>query len=247
MKGITVTSAAAAAACCLAATTVSASLPSPTTTGTFGIVKNHAFAGLNSRGGAVEPARKKSSSKKKKKKSSSSEAEPRSAAVSAATSKKAAAAPVKNAKKVESVASKDNSKAILNVAKGKNSMHVFLYDAEDGHTVVGMTESAMEDMGIFDGDTVSIKGKRGKKTVATVAMIPDTDVSALDASVVKATADGTYSGAIGMTKDAMKNAGVRAGDAVTVAPAPEIKFGKAVLILPYGDSVESAGIGASET
>ena len=52
MKGITVTSA-AAAACCLAATTVSASLPSSTTTGTFGIVNNHAFAGLNSRGGAV--------------------------------------------------------------------------------------------------------------------------------------------------------------------------------------------------
>jgi len=51
MKGITVTSA-AAAACCLAATTVSASLPS-STTGTFGIVNNHAFAGLNSRGGAV--------------------------------------------------------------------------------------------------------------------------------------------------------------------------------------------------
>ena len=52
MKGITVTSA-AAAACCIAATTVSASLPSSTTSGTFGIVKNHAFAGLNSRGGAV--------------------------------------------------------------------------------------------------------------------------------------------------------------------------------------------------
>lgn len=51
MKGITVTS--AAAVCCIAATTVSASLPSSTTTGTFGIVNNHAFAGLNSRGGAV--------------------------------------------------------------------------------------------------------------------------------------------------------------------------------------------------
>lgn len=49
MKGLTITSA-AAAACCLAATSVSASLPA---TGTFGIVKNHAFAGLNSRGGAV--------------------------------------------------------------------------------------------------------------------------------------------------------------------------------------------------
>lgn len=52
MKGITVTSA-AAAACCLAATSVSASLPSATTTGTFGMVKNHAFAGLNARGGSM--------------------------------------------------------------------------------------------------------------------------------------------------------------------------------------------------
>ncbi|KAL7451199.1 hypothetical protein ACHAWC_004353, partial [Mediolabrus comicus] len=190
MKGLTVTSA-AAAACCLAATSVSASLPA---TGTFGIVKNHAFAGLNSRGGAVEPARK-SSSKKKKKKSKPATAQVKATAVPAATAKKAAAVPVKKAKKVESVEKKaDNSQAILNLAQGKNSMQVFLYDAEDGHTVVGMTESAMEDMGIFDGDTVSIKGKRGKKTVATVAMIPDTDVSALDASVVKATEDGTYGG-----------------------------------------------------
>jgi len=121
-------------------------------------------------------------------------------------------------------------------------MQVFLYDAEDGHTVVGMTESAMESMGIFDGDTVSVKGKRGRKTVATVAMIPDTDVSALDASVTKSSEDGSYHGAIGMTQDAMKNAGVRAGDAVTVAPAPDVKFGKAVLILPYGDSILSAGL-----
>ena len=102
----------------------------------------------------IEPPRKKPSSKKKKKKSSSSsQAEPRATSASASTTKKvaaAAAAPVKKAKKVEPVQAKDNSKAILNLAKGKNSMQVFLYDAEDGHTVVGMTESAMEDMGIFD-------------------------------------------------------------------------------------------------
>ena len=98
-------------------------------------------------------------------------------------------------------------------------MQVFLYDAEDGgHTVVGMTESAMERMGIFDGDTVSIKGKRGRKTVATVAMIPDTDISALDSSVLKASEDGKHHGAIGMTRDAMKNAGVRAGDQLTLLP-----------------------------
>ena len=68
-----------------------------------------------------------------------------------------------------------------------------------------MTESAMEHLGIFDGDTVSIKGKRGRKTMATVAMIPDTDISALDASVTKNVGeDGSFHGAIGMTQDAMK-------------------------------------------
>lgn len=109
-----------------------------------------------------------------------------------------------------------------------------------------MTESAMEQLGIFDGDTVSIKGKRGRKTMATVAMVDDTDVAALDSSVAKVDKDdGSYHGAIGMTQDAMKNAGVRAGDSVTVTPAPDIKFGKAVLILPYGDSVKEAGLDLS--
>ena len=114
---------------------------------------------------------------------------------------------------------------------------------------MGMTESSMEQLGIFDGDTVSIKGKRGRKTMATVAMIPDTDISALDTSSStggsKMDENGVYHGSIGMTHDAMKNAGVRSGDAVTVTPAPDVKFGKAVLILPYGDSVNEAGVDMS--
>mmetsp|Transcript_12639 Transcript_12639/g.26722 ORF Transcript_12639/g.26722 Transcript_12639/m.26722 type:complete len:921 (-) Transcript_12639:1766-4528(-) len=240
MKGLAVTSAAAAAACCIAVSATS-------TTPTFGIVgrNNHVFGGLNSRGGAVESAKKPSSSKKKKKKSSSSTKSAPAAAstpVKKSTPKKSKPAPSTSHEK------KDNSQAILQTSKNRNSMTVFLYDTEnEGHTVVGMTESAMEAMGIFDGDTVSIKGKRGRKTVATVAMIADSDVSALDSSAGKVSDDGEYHGAIGMTKDAMKNAGVRAGDSVTVAPAPDVKFGKAVLILPYGDSVEEAGLDASES
>lgn len=233
MKGIAVT-----AACCLAATIPAAVVAS--TSGTFGVVagsNRRAFSinsGLGARGGAVEPARKSSSNKKKKKKSKSSTA--------ATPSKKKSVSKPKKSTTDAPDHKIDVSQAILGLSKGRNSMQVFLYDAEDGHTVVGMTESAMESMGIFDGDTVSVKGKRGRKTVATVAMIPDTDVSALDASVTKSSEDGSYHGAIGMTQDAMKNAGVRAGDAVTVAPAPDVKFGKAVLILPYGDSILSAGL-----
>ena len=183
----------------------------------------------------AEAAKKPSSGKKKKKKSSSTKA--------AATS--SSSTPAKK-KKSKPAAPTDNSQAILASPPSKNSLSVFLYDAQDGHTVVGMTESAMEQLGIFDGDTVSIKGKRGRKTMATVAMVDDTDVAALDSSVGKVNEeDGTYHGAIGMTQDAMKNAGVRAGDSVTVSPAPDVKFGKAVLILPYGDSVEEAGLDMS--
>lgn len=116
---------------------------------------------------------------------------------------------------------------------------VFSYQSDEGHSVVGMTETAMESMGLFDGDTVAIKGKRGKSTVVTVATLSDTDVSAL--------AD-TSQGGLAMSADTMRNAGVRAGDQVTVVPAPDVKFGKAILILPYGDSLASANIEAgSET
>ncbi|KAL7547764.1 hypothetical protein ACHAWF_011044 [Thalassiosira exigua] len=109
-----------------------------------------------------------------------------------------------------------------------------------------MTESAMERLGIFDGDSVSIRGKRGRKTVATVAMVDDTDVAALDGAVGKAEGEeGEFHGAVGMTRDAMRNAGVRAGDSVSVSPAPDVKFGKAALILPYSDSAKEAGIDTS--
>lgn len=121
-------------------------------------------------------------------------------------------------------------------------MTTFLHDSDDGHTVAAMTETAMEGLGLFDGDTVSIKGKRGRRTMATVAMIMDGDAAALGSGKAADAGGGGGGGAIGLTQDAMKNAGVRAGDEVTVTPAPDVKFGKAALILPYSDSVELAGL-----
>lgn len=206
---------------------------------------------------------------KKKKKKSKPDSAAASSSTSAASASESAASPPKKKKSSTKTAPsatvakppssshqhKDNSRAILSSGPPtKNSLSVFLHDANDGHTVVGMTEGAMERLGLFDGDTVSIRGKRGRKTMATVAMIPDTDVSALDSGISSSTKkkveeeddDGTYRGSIGMTQDAMKNAGVRAGDAVTVTPAPDVKFGKATLILPYKDSLDEAGISMAE-
>lgn len=157
----------------------------------------------------VEPLKKAPKKKKKKKKA-------------------VEAAPVEEKKA-------DLSMAILGGSSDRNSMQVFSYSSDEGHTVVGMTETAMEDMGLFEGDTVSIKGKRGRKTMASVAVLDESDVTAL--------ADGSSeSAAIGLSVDAMRNAGVRAGDKVTVVPAPNVKFGKAVLVLPTAESLQLAGV-----
>ena len=81
--------------------------------------------------------------------------------------------------------------------------------------------------GVIDGDTVATKGKHGKETMATMAMILDADVTALNASVIVLAEEGTlYLGAIGMVHDAMKKVGVRSGDRVTVHPAPDVAFGR---------------------
>ena len=135
---------------------------------------------------------------------------------------------------------KDLSMAILGGAMGRNTLEVFSYSSEEGHSVVGMTEDALEEMGLFEGDTVSIKGKRGKKTIASVALVEDSDASALTDGSGKSLFK------LGMSVDAMKNAGVRAGDTVTVVPAPNVKFGKAILVLPYKESLDQAGIDSVE-
>ena len=141
----------------------------------------------------------------------------------------------------------DLSMAIMGETHGRSVCQVFSYGDDstsgggEGHSVVGMTAQALEELSLFEGDTVSIKGKRGKKTMASVAMIDSADVSILkDGS-------GKPLFAIGMTTDAMKNAAVRAGDTVTVTPAPNVKFGKAILILPYQDSLKLANIDTETT
>uniref|UniRef100_A0A7S4EEC5 Cell division cycle protein 48 n=1 Tax=Pseudo-nitzschia australis TaxID=44445 RepID=A0A7S4EEC5_9STRA len=183
--------------------------------------QNGWFAGLATRGGATaveeEPTKK---SKKKKK-------------TVPAGSKKSTG---KQKSKTNADAT-DLSMAILGGSNDRNAMQVFKYSGEEGHSVVGMTEAAMMEMGLFEGDTVSIKGKRGKKTMASVAVLSETDVTALS--------DGSSdAAAIGMSIDAMKNSGVRAGDKVTVTAAPNVKFGKAVLISPMANSLKLAGIDA---
>lgn len=177
---------------------------------------------------STKRAAKKSSSKKKKKKKSVEATDASSRASSTAGSSSQAS---------QLELPKDLSTAILGGAKGRNALQVYSYDSGEGHSVVALTEAALEELGLFEGDAVSIKGKRGKKTLASVAA-----VSAADAGELGGADSGSTQHRIGLSTDAMRNAGVRAGDTVTVSAASTVKFGKAVVILPYEDSLKSAGI-----
>jgi len=255
------TTMAAAAAVLIAASTASSS-----TMGVEAAISPFGVAGVPSmarraawgtvesipRGGSTAAAPAEKPKKKKKKKSSSSTKKSSlstPAAASGSSKKKIIHA------KGHTLEEEDLSTAILSGSIGKNTMKVYLYSDEDGsdsgvggHSVVAMTEGAMLELGVFDGDTISIKGKRGRRTVATVAMISDSDASSLGGGVGSGGGDSMLDGCltVGMSQDAMKNAGIRAGDAVKVTPAPDVKFGKNVLILPYADSLASAGVETGE-
>jgi transitional endoplasmic reticulum ATPase len=203
------------------------------------LFRDNAAAAEDEEAAADEALKKAKSSnkKKKKRKSDGSSSSSNTAAASATGSSPASSTADGNTAKASNI---DLSTAILGGSSGRNALTVFSYSGEEGHSVVGLTESALEDLGLFEGDTVSIKGKRGRKTVASVAIVDAASVSAL------AQDGGTTQHRIGMSPDAMKNAGVRAGDVVTVAATPNVKFGKAVLILPYEDSLREAGIDSDE-
>eukprot|EP00520_Triparma_pacifica_P006446 CAMPEP_0118644108 /NCGR_PEP_ID=MMETSP0785-20121206/6756_1 /TAXON_ID=91992 /ORGANISM="Bolidomonas pacifica, Strain CCMP 1866" /LENGTH=841 /DNA_ID=CAMNT_0006535831 /DNA_START=108 /DNA_END=2629 /DNA_ORIENTATION=- len=129
-------------------------------------------------------------------------------------------------------ADQDYSTAILSSSSTKNTLRVVSSPpgSDVGHNVVGLSEEAMEALEVFEGDVVLLKGKRGKSTVGTVAAV-EQDETASGGEGVLAGLPG-----ISLNADAMKNAGVRAGDAVTCV-GQEVKFGKAVLILPFKDSM----------
>ncbi|GMH97730.1 hypothetical protein TrST_g162 [Triparma strigata] len=169
---------------------------------TFGVI----------RGGSTDsPKKKKSKSSKKKSKAAATPANPLASSEGR---------------------SEDISMAIMEQGRTKNTLTVIQTppSAQGGHNIIGLTPSAMESLELFEGDTVLLKGKRGKNTVATCSLIEE-DVAS-EAATGSVTDDLKK---VSLSNDCMKNIAVRPGDAVQVTPAPDVKFGKAVLILPFED------------
>jgi len=91
----------------------------------------------------------------------------------------------------------------------------------DDNSVVALSTKKMEELELFRGDTVQLKGKRGKETVCIV--------------LADDTCDDTN---IRMNKVVRKNLRVRLGDVVTINPCPDVPYGKRIHVLPIDDTIE---------
>lgn len=91
----------------------------------------------------------------------------------------------------------------------------------DDSSVVALSQAKMDELQLFRGDTVLLKGKRRKETVCIVL----SDDTCPDEK-------------IRMNRIVRNNLRVRLSDVVSVQPCPDVKYGKRIHVLPIDDTVE---------
>jgi transitional endoplasmic reticulum ATPase len=123
-------------------------------------------------------------------------------------------------KDVKKESKKDVTTAILERKKAPNRL-VVDEAINDDNSVVALNVSKMDELQLFRGDTVLLKGKKRKDTVCIVLADENCD-----------------EGKIRMNKVVRKNLRVRLGDVVSVHTCTDVKYGKRVHVLPFGDSIE---------
>jgi len=101
---------------------------------------------------------------------------------------------------------------------------------EGDNSVVMLSLAKMEELSLFRGDTVIIKGKKKHETVCVAIMDENTE----DAK-------------IRMNRVVRKNLRVKLGDIVTVHTSGEVPYAKAIHVLPFDDSVEGISGNLFET
>lgn len=114
----------------------------------------------------------------------------------------------------------DLATAILRKKEKPNRLVVEEAINED-NSVVSLSQAKMDELQLFRGDTVLLKGKRRRDTVCIVL------------------SDDTCSNdKIRINRCVRNNLRVRLGDIVSVQACPDVKYGKRVHILPIDDTVE---------
>nr|GFA49730.1 cell division cycle protein 48 homolog [Tanacetum cinerariifolium] len=89
------------------------------------------------------------------------------------------------------------------------------------NSIVAMHPNTMEELQLFRGDTILLKGKKRKDTVCIA--VAD---NSCDEPKIK------------MNKVIRTNLRVRLGDVVSVHQCPDVKYGKRIHVLPLDDTIE---------
>jgi len=91
---------------------------------------------------------------------------------------------------------------------------------ESENSAVYLNSNVVDQLKLFRGDTVLIKGKRKKDTVSIIM-----------------TDDSCEDNKIRLNEVIRKNIGVKIGDIITIHPFSDLKFGKRIHVLPFEDSI----------
>jgi len=91
----------------------------------------------------------------------------------------------------------------------------------DDNSVVMLSPAKMEELELFRGDTITIKGKKGRDTICIVLADENLEDSK-----------------IRMNKVVRKNLRVRLGDLVSVHTCSDVPYGKRIHVLPLDDTIE---------
>jgi len=91
----------------------------------------------------------------------------------------------------------------------------------DDNSVVSLSQAKMDELQLFRGDTVLIKGKKRKETVCIVL----SDDTCTDEK-------------IRIPRLVRTNLRIRLSDVVTLHPCPDVKYGKRIHVLPIDDSID---------
>lgn len=91
----------------------------------------------------------------------------------------------------------------------------------DDNSVVSLSQWKMDELQLFRGDTVLLKGKKRRETVCIVL----SDETCPNEK-------------IRMNRCIRNNLRVRLGDVVSIQPCPDVKYGKRIHVLPIDDTVE---------
>lgn len=126
----------------------------------------------------------------------------------------------------------DFSTAILDRKKAPHKL-IVEESTKDDNSIIMITPAKMEELKIFRGDTVLLKGKKRKDTIC-LALNPEDG-------------DDLEDGKIRMNKVVRRNLRVRLGDVVQVLPYSDVPNGERVHILPIDDTIEGVSGNLTQT